>query len=261
MSTAPPAPSLMAGLRTGSARPAAPPREAQSLVDLMVDGFYMIFLLKNRYQPHGADELRARVKEFLGTVERGGKKLGSAAEDVYLAKYAYCSLVDEAVLTSQSSIREAWARKPLQLELFGDQLAGENFFVKLEELRREGAARVQVLEVFHMCLLLGFQGRFMLEDGSEKLGFLCDRLGDEIANHKGRRGGFAPHAMAPDTVMNRLRSEVPLWVVGALFALAGLGAFLGLRTWLGHETRKDLAAYDQVVKLPPPPAHVTITLP
>ena len=264
MADNPPIPSLMPGLKPGGARPIGPARDATSLLDLMVDGFYMLFLLKNRYAPAGADELRARIREFLAGVERGAKKLAGAevsAEDLYLAKYAYCALVDEVVLTSQSSVRDVWARKPLQLELFGEQLAGENFFVRLDELRRGGAARLPALEVFHMCLLLGFQGKYMIEDGTEKLGLLCDRLGDEIANLKGRRTGFAPHWQAPDAVINRLRGEVPLWVVASLFALAGLGAFLGLRWALEHETRKDLAAYSQIVKLPAPTAHITITLP
>ena len=52
--------------------------------------------------------------------------------------------------------------------LFGDQLAGENFFNRLESLRARGSAHLQALEVFHMCLLLGFQGRYIIE-GSEKL--------------------------------------------------------------------------------------------
>lgn len=264
MADHPAAPSLLPGLKPGVARPIAPAREATSLPDLMVDGFYMLFLLKNRYAPAGADELRIRIRAFLAAVERGAKKLSNpapSAEDVYLAKYAYCALVDEIVLTSQSAVRDAWARKPLQLELFGEQLAGENFFVRLDELRREGAARLQVLEVFHMCLLMGFQGKYMIEDGTEKLGLLCDRLGDEIAHLKGRRTGFAPHWQAPDAVINRLRGEVPLWVVASVFALAGLGAFLGLRWTLERETQRDLAAYAQVVKLPAPTAHVTITLP
>ncbi|MBK1613898.1 type VI secretion system protein ImpK [Rubrivivax gelatinosus] len=265
MADTPAVPSLMPGLRP-TPRGAGSTHEASSLLDLMVDGFYMLFLLKNRYVPTGADELRERIRDFLDGVERGAKKLGQAgvetpAEDIYLAKYAYCALVDEIVLSSQGAMRDAWARKPLQLELFGEQLAGENFFVRLEDLRRQGAARVQALEVFHMCLLMGFQGKYMLEQGSEKLGYLCDRLGDEIANLKGRRAPFAPHWQAPDSVMNRLRSEVPLWVVGALFALAGLAAFIGMRWSLERETKGDLAGYAQIVKLPPPTAHITITLP
>jgi type VI secretion system protein ImpK len=267
MADAPAAPSLMAGLRPGAGpRANATPTEATTLLDLMVDGFYMLFLLKNRYVPTGADGLRSRVRDFLSSVDRGAKRLpqagsDTAAEDLHLAKYAYCALVDEIILTTQTGLRDAWQRKPLQLEMFGDQLAGENFFLRLEELRRQGAPRVQVLEVFHMCLLMGFQGKYMIEEGSEKLGYLCDRLGDEIATLKGKRAVFAPHWQAPDQIINQLRSEVPLWVLCALFALAGLAAFIGLRWALDRETRSDLNAYTQVVRLPAPTAHVTITLP
>jgi type VI secretion system protein ImpK len=72
-----------------------------------------------------------------------------------------------------------------------------------------------------MCLLLGFQGRYMLE-GTEKLNYLTSRLGDEIAHLKGKRGGFAPHGRTSEARMN---------------------------------------AYSDVVKMAPRAANLTITLP
>jgi type VI secretion system protein ImpK len=258
------APSL---LSTPVPGPGATPRhaaaaaaEARSLLDLMYDGFYMLFLLKNRWLPTDAESFRERLKDFLISVDRGAKRLGTGAEDLYLAKYAYCALVDECVMGGQTALRDAWQRKPLQLELFGDQLAGETFFQRLDSLQAEGAPRVQVLEVFHMCLLLGFQGKYLLE-GAEKLGYLTSRLGDDIARMKGRRASFAPHWAAPDRIRHQLRSELPLWVVGSVLALAAMLAFLGLRQLLQHQTEGDLARYSQIVSMPERPAHVTITLP
>ena len=238
----------------------ASPRDASSLLDLLYDGFYMVFLLKNRYAPHDADAFRESIRSFLTEFDRGGKRLGASADDMYLSKFAFCALVDEVVLTSQSKVRDAWERRPLQIEFFGEQLAGERFFEHLETLRQGGAARVELLEVFHMCLLIGFQGKYILE-GSEKLNYLTGRLGDEIAHLKGRRAGFAPHWAAPDSVIHALRTEVPLWVIGSVFALAGLLAFLGIRHSLDRQTTEDLGRYSQVVMLAPQPAHVTITLP
>lgn len=254
-------PSLLA---TPSAAPAPvrshSPAEARSLLDLMYDGFYMLFLLKNRWSPAEPEVFRERLKEFMAGVDRGAKRIEARAEDLYLAKYAYCALVDECVMGSQTALRDTWQRKPLQLELFGDQLAGETFFQRLEGLQAEGAARVQVLEVFHLCLLLGFQGKYLLE-GAEKLGYLTSRLGDDIARFKGRRSSFAPQWAAPDRVRHQLRSELPLWAVGSVFALAALLAFIGLRQVLGGQTSADLAPYSQLVTMPERPAHVTITLP
>ncbi len=234
--------------------------DAKSMLDLMYDGFYMLFLLKNRHAPTGFADFRERVREFLAQFERGTRKLEASAEDVYNAKYAFCALVDEIVLMSQFKIRDEWQLHPLQLEFFGDQLAGENFFDRLEQLRQQGVARVQVLEVFHMCLLLGFQGKYLIE-GTEKLNYLTVRLGDEIAHLRGHRPGFAPQAMPPDRIAHALRNDIPVWVVAAVFALGGLLAFLGLRAQLSHGTEQQLAGYAQVVKLAPRAANVTITLP
>lgn len=236
----------------------APP--VASLLDLLYDGFYMLFLMRNRCTPTDAEAYRASVRAFLQDFERKSKRQGASTDDVYLAKFAFCALVDEVVLMSQLRIRTEWERKPLQLEYFGEQLAGERFFDHLETLRAQGASKVQLLEVFHMCLLMGFQGRYILE-GSEKLSYLISRVGDEIARHKGRSGGFAPHWAAPDRVAHALRSELPLWVVASVFALVGLTGFLGIRWNLQKQTLAELAPYREVVKLPPAAAHVTITLP
>jgi type VI secretion system protein ImpK len=251
-------PSLIAGsppLRTADA-----PRHSRTLVDLMYDGFYLLFMIRSRNAPSDAADFMERVRQFLDEFERGAKRLNASADDIFAAKYAFCAALDELILTSGFSIRQTWERQPLQLAFFGDHLAGENFFVKLEELRAQGAHRVQVLEVFYLCLLLGFRGKFMLE-GQEKLSYLVARVGDEIAHFKGKRTSFAPHWQPPDNVRNALRSEVPVWVFVSTFALLGLLAFMGLRWMLDAQTDKRIAPYANIVKLAPRAANFTVTLP
>jgi type VI secretion system protein ImpK len=252
-------PGRSSGSSTAS-MPMSASREANSLLDLLYDGFYMIFLLKNGYTPTDAESFRDRIRGFLTAFERGSKRLQTPAEDLYQSKFAFCALVDEVVLMSRLELREVWGRRPLQLEFFGEQLAGERFFDILEKLREAGAPKVQVLEIFHMCLLLGFQGKYILE-GSEKLGYLTSRVGEEIAQHKGKRAAFAPHWAAPDRISHALRRDVPLWVIASVFALLGLLAFLGMRWVLDRQTRADLGPFAQIVKLAPQAAHVTITFP
>jgi type VI secretion system protein ImpK len=249
------APSLIAA----GALPAAS-NTPQTLLDLMYDGFYALFMLKNGSGPQDDTEFAHKLTQFLDDFSRGAKKQNASPDDIDAAKYAYCAAVDEIILRSTFSIRDAWERRPLQLVLFGDQLAGENFFIRLEGLRARGSAHLQALEVFHMCLLLGFQGRYIME-GSEKLNYLTARLGDEIAHMKGKRGGFAPHAERPDQVRHRLRSDLPLWVLCSVFGLIGVLGYIGLRTSLGHTTENRMNAYNDVVKLAPRAANLTITLP
>lgn len=263
-----PAPSLFrdqhapaASRRAGAgALPPSTPREANSLLDLLYDGFYMIFLLKNGYVPTDDEAFLDRIRAFLAQIESGSKRLRTSAEDLYEAKFAFCALVDEVVLMSRLKLRDAWGRRPLQLQFFGEHLAGERFFERLDRLRQEGAVKLQVLEVYHMCLLLGFQGKYILE-GTEKLAYLTSRLGEEIAQLKGKRAAFAPHWAAPDRVSNALRRQVPLWVIASVFAFVGLMAFLGIRWTLHRQTDSDLGRYAQVVRLAPQAAYITITLP
>lgn len=231
-----------------------------SLLDLMHEGFHLLFLLRTGSTPPGEEELMERVTAFLADFERDAKKLRAEGDDIEAAKYAYCAALDEIILASQFPLRAAWERRPLQLALFGDQLAGEHFFDRLEQLRGKGGTRLQALQVFHMCLLLGFQGKHAL-DGGDKLAYMTARLGDEIAHIKGKSVGFAPRAERPDQVVNKLRSTVPLWAVCAVFALMGVAVFTGLRASLNNDTHNAMAAYADLVKLAPRPASLTITLP
>jgi len=235
-------------------------RPAKSLLDLLYDGFLMLFLLKSGQEPVDAASFSARVQQFLADFERSAKKMDIPAEDVYATKYAFCAAVDETVLNSGFSIRDAWMLQPLQLTLFGEQLAGENFFARLEDLRAQGAPRLQSLEVFYMCLLLGFQGKYMIE-GQEKLGYLTARLGDEITLLRGKRAGFAPHWPLPDKIAHTLKRDVPLWSIGALFALLGLLAYLGMSHFLNRDMQTAMAPYHDIVKIGPRAAHLTISLP
>lgn len=257
----PPVPQGMPSLSPAQASPrpsgGANPR---SLLDLMADGFYLLMLLRRGQLPASEAAFVDSVQRFLDGVERGATRLGIASEDVYAAKYAFCAAVDEAMLGQPSSLRDAWECNPLQLRLFGEHLAGEHFFDRLEQLRAQGAPRLPSLEVYHYCLLLGFEGKYRLE-GPEKLGYLIARLGDEIVYLKGKRTGFAPHWAPPDKVAHALRRVVPLWAPAAVLAVVGLLGYFGLDALLGGHTKQQLAGYHEVVQLPGRTAHLTITLP
>lgn len=233
---------------------------SRTLVDLLHDGFYLLLLLKNRYTPGDAEQFRTQVRRLLDNFERSARLLHASPDDIHAAKYAFCAAVDETILSSSMSIRDAWECAPLQLTLFGDQLAGQNFYVKLKEVRHRGDASVQALEVFYMCLLTGFQGKYML-DGKEKLNYLIATLDKEIAHLKGKRAQFAPHAKAPDHIKHLVKADIPMWIIGAALALLGIVTYAGLSWLLAHHTNTALGGYFDVIKLAPKVANIMISLP
>ncbi|UTH76604.1 type IVB secretion system protein IcmH/DotU [Chromobacterium sp. IIBBL 290-4] len=207
------------------AAPAAP-----SLREMLEDGIYLLFLLKEGNPPSSAVEFNRRVDQFLGQFERNARNFGKDINAVGHAKYAFCALMDEIILSSDFALRDEWERMPLQLRLFGEHLAGEGFFNRLEQLRDASAANVEALEVFYTCLLLGFQGKYLLE-GQEKLGYLVHKLGQEIQQARGGKAEFAPNWQLPQRFQAYVRHELPLWLYFALLAVAGAGIFVAFR-WL-----------------------------
>ena len=148
----------------------------------------------------------------------------------------------------------------MQLVMFGDQLAGDKFFTYLEDLRSKGAVRLQALEVYHLCLLIGFQGKYRLE-GSEQLGYLTARLGEELVFLKGKRTAFAPHWASPDRVAHLLRRQIPLWTPALVLGVVGAISFTAFNLTLSTDTQAQMALLDNVIQLPTRTASLTITLP
>ncbi|MFX5668448.1 DotU family type IV/VI secretion system protein, partial [Acinetobacter baumannii] len=87
-------------------------------------------------------------------------------------------------------------------------LAGYQFFEILEQLRSRGKDRLAALEVFHYCLLLGFQGKYRIES-IESLNHLVARVGDEIDYLKGKKVAFSPFSAIPDQTRNIIHRELP----------------------------------------------------
>jgi len=233
---------------------------APSLLDLMADGFYLLLLIKRGSLPTDAVLFTNAVRSLLESVQRNAQRLNISSEDVYAASYAFCAAVDETILSLESPIRGVWECQPLQLQLFGDQLAGAHFFEQLEGLRGQGASRVASLEVFYQVLLLGFEGKYRIE-GPEKLGYLIARLGEEVGAMRGRQAGVAPHAVPDDRVAHVLRRQLPIWLPVLILLFAATLGYLAFAHSLSRQISEVAAQYTNIVQLPARTAHLTITLP
>jgi type VI secretion system protein ImpK len=113
-----------------------------------------------------ATSFRAHIKQLLAAADQRARAGGYDGETVKLAVYAYIALLDESVLTSTQPMFSEWSRQPLQEEVFGEHMAGETFFRTIQELlgRQDSEALADLLEVYQLCLLLGFHGRYGIGD-------------------------------------------------------------------------------------------------
>ena len=122
---------------------------------------------------------------------REAMKRNYAAEHTIETDFAIVALLDEVILTSKDPARDDWVRKPLQEELFNISTAGEMFFTRIERLlqRTDTPELADMLEVYYLCILLGFEGQYATRSKAE-LHLLADRVRQRIERIRGADPGF-----------------------------------------------------------------------
>ena len=212
----------------------------QSLADLCNDAFLLIFHVHSGSDPGKPDVLRREISLLLQDIENQGRQNGYSEEDVKAARYAVCALIDETLLNSQWPYKANWEDRPLQLEHFGEHMAGERFFSLLERIRGKGERKVELLEVFCVVLLLGFQGKYKLR-GQEELDKLKRTILSEINSYRGSPP-LAPHWKIPEEHVERPHSTIPrwVWVTGLASVVLVILVFIVLKLWLGSDATETV---------------------
>ena len=188
----------------------------------------IVRLRANRQGPTDAESFRAHLKQLIARADQDARQAGYSQGDVRYALYAVIAFVDESILNSAQPMFRDWPRRPLQDELFGGHVGGEAFFQYLQQLmtRDPSPDLADVLEVYLLCLLLGFQGRYSAANRDE-LGLWTSRLREQLTR---MRGGLPP--IAPDWAIPTgeviARTSDP-WLRRLLYAgAATLGVALAL---------------------------------
>jgi len=144
------------------------------------------------------ESFRRRTMATLQEIERVAAAAGYDASDVRDTHFAVVALLDSVVLHSNDPVRVEWERRTLQEELFGQTDAGVVFFDKLERFRvRPDSPRLaDALEVYLLCLLLGFEGRYSGALRGE-LDSITDRIGRRIEEIRGASRQISPDGSLP----------------------------------------------------------------
>jgi type VI secretion system protein ImpK len=198
-------------------------------------------------QELGAEpELRERIKKLLKSWEHDCRRADVAQKDINIAKFALVAFIDETLTTSSWSEKETWSAAPLQAELFNRGDAGKEFFVLLEQLRKRRQAHPGLLEVFYLCMALGFEGQY--QDEQNELQTLIEEVQQEIAAAAKTPMMISPHGRPQEERAAARRSGPSLWLIGGVALLLCLIIYIGLAISMNNESNdtttllKDAAA-------------------
>jgi len=82
--------------------------------------------------------------------------------------------------------------------MFAQAVAGDVVFDRLKTIRtrRDSADLADLLEIYYLCFLLGYEGRYALDE-REKLDVLMDDLREQIGRVRGGQSALSPDGAFP----------------------------------------------------------------
>jgi type VI secretion system protein ImpK len=122
------------------------------------------------------------------------------------------AFIDEQILKSSWHGRSEWMNQPLQLIFYREFAAGENFFARMRALLNEGG-RESALQVYFLCLALGFRGAYGVSGDSGALETFTSAAQQQLLRRLPSPAKISPNALPRD----RARAEK-----------AGVGPLVGI---------------------------------
>jgi len=184
--------------------------------------------LRGQIASADVDGLRRQAIQEINAFEERARRAEIPAEDVLAARYALCTVVDEAVLNTPWGAQGGWASQSLLVTFHREASGGEKFFQILDRVSGEPQRYLALLELLYVCLALGFEGKYRLDpQGVARLAEIRQNLYRRIESLRDSvEPELSPRWKGVEDRRNAVMRFVPLWVVAAACAVVLLGGYL-----------------------------------
>ncbi len=178
--------------------------------------------------------LHQRLINEIRSFENRMRDAGIRQEVILSARYLICSVLDESVLNTPWGGESAWSQRTLLSIFHNETSGGEKCFLILDRLRQSPAENIEIIELFYICLSLGFEGKYRLTDrGKDQLDQLREELYAIIRRYRGDyERNLSANWQGLGNVRKSLENYLPLWVVLAFVGAILFFGYSGFRYWL-----------------------------
>ena len=177
-----------------AARDDLPPLASGGLVRCYGPLIYLAMRLRDGEAPaKDPAQFRQSVIERLDGARNMALQAGFHRGEVGDADFAVTALIDETIMVREGGLRDSWAIRTLQHERYGTQDAGERFFKLLKGEGGSGSPRVELMELYLLCLMAGFAGKYQADPTRLR------RLTEGLQAALRTKQGEVPRALSPNT--------------------------------------------------------------
>ncbi len=179
-----------------------------------------------------SNELRPQIAAMLMDFEKRAERYRFNHKIIQVSKFALASFVDETVLTNNFPLRDEWEKYPLQLEYFGEQLAGNKFFEKLIAMIKQIEQTADAVEIYYVCMLLGFKGRYGVYEKEKLLAIMQSTANALVKIGKIKPVELSPNWLANDQPKPPEERGMPVWAKISAFSGLGLALIIYLTMFI-----------------------------
>jgi len=205
--------------------------------------------------------LRDYLAQNIKTFESRARTAGVASEKIIAARYALCTLLDEAAASTPWGGSGSWARHSLLVMFHNENFGGEKFFQLLAKLAENPLANRDLLELMYICLALGFEGRYrVIDNGRAQLETLRERLAQILRKTQGEyERDLSPRWHGATVQRSKVLTALPLWVAAAIAGAIMLAVYLTFNYKLNNFSDPVFAQIQAVRVVAPVPKAVAPT--
>ena len=188
--------------------------------------------------PH---DLRQRIIDVLDRLVGAARAARVPEAEIAEARYALVAFIDEQILKSSWPGKVEWMNQPLQLTLYREVTAGENFFARMRALLNYGGHEL-ALEIYYLCLALGFRGAYGVSGNAAALASFAEAARERIAQKLPSTAKLSPNALPKDRARAEKAGPGPLVGLVAGCVVIVLVVVVGLRLSLSSSIRDAVDA-------------------
>lgn len=192
-------------------------------------------------------KLREEIMNLVKQSDREAELLDLPWDSIQDARFAVIAFIDEVLIDAEWLGRQEWDENPLQLQYFNITDAGSEFFDRLDRLKKNAALHHEELEVYYLCMSLGFKGALGVGKQHE-----LTVLKDTIFSTLNHVLSITDQQLSPAAIIGQVRNaenkrHLPNWLWATVLGVGALLFYLFLRLYASRIAQEAMSTLQVVV--------------
>jgi type VI secretion system protein ImpK len=201
--------------------------------------FQQLSIVQNNYNVGPIFEVRQSFIDSINEYTEILMQYDVEESQALVSRYILCTFVDELINTTHFGQENNWSSNSLLRIFHNESYGGENFFRLLDKFLKAPAKFIYVLELMYICLSLGFQGKYRVDNSNkQELNMIRESLYKQIKIIQGREPLKFYEKHNPSTLRHRLFYLISYPTIALSTLLLLTIVYIGLSFGIANEDSK-----------------------